>query len=107
MPDYIEITAKFAGTCSECYGHTNEGDIILWAKGYGAKHKVCPETVKKNYDLEIEEDFTQWKNPLRYPYVEVHDIKNCQRCGVDLTGGADKFLRADEGGFRAVCEGCS
>jgi hypothetical protein len=106
MPDYFLITAKFAGTCSECGGKTDEGDKLLWAKGYGAKHEECPEEIDDvNEPVKvIGDDFETWKDPKIYSYKDVQPIKNCQCCGRQLTG-MDKFLRGDDGvGFRAVCE---
>lgn len=106
MDDYREITAKFAGTCSVCGGTTEEGDIILWKQGSGAKHKECPEEVQEiNQPVEvIGDDYETWHDPRIYSYTDVHEIKNCQKCDRVLTGN-DRYLRGDDGvGFRAVCE---
>lgn len=106
MPDWIPITAKFHSSCIECLGDIEAGDQILWQKGAGTKHKQCPEEIQKTHELEVEEDYTSWKDSKIYSYVEVQKIENCQKCG-KYRKGKDEFLQASEQGFRAVCEECS
>lgn len=102
MPDWIPITAKFHSACLECMGDIEAGDQIFWQKGRGTKHKECPEEIQKNYEVEIADDYSNWKDPSNYSYSEVQKINNCQKCNIILKG--DRFLKGTETGFKAVCE---
>lgn len=37
----IRMTAKKAGTCTNCHGPIHPGQRILWARGVGAAHVDC------------------------------------------------------------------
>ena len=104
MIEYREITAKFQGTCSECGRITEINDTLLWSKGNGAKHKECPQVYLPSYQMEIDNDYSNWKDKQSHTYKEAQSINNCQKCNVSLSG-KDRYLRGDDGiGFRAVCE---
>lgn len=105
MADWIPITAQFDSSCLECLNEVSAGDAVLWCKGTGVKHKVCPEPIQKTHELEAPEDYSKWKDPSVYGYREVHQITNCQKCGTKLLG-KDDYLQGTDTGFRAVCEGC-
>lgn len=104
MPEWISIKAKFDSSCIECLNEIYTGDQILWLRGTGTKHKECPEEIQKNHEVEVEEDYSNWKDPSVYSYTEVQKIAKCQKCGGIFS--KDKFLRGTETGFRAVCENC-
>ncbi len=36
------ITARFGGTCAHCHQEFAAGTKILWGKGHGTRHEVCP-----------------------------------------------------------------
>lgn len=82
------------------------GDQCLWIKGRGTKHKECPETIQKNHEVEIPDDYSTWKDPSIYSYLEVQKIDKCQKCDVKLSG-PDRYLKGEITGFRATCEDCS
>ena len=105
--DWIPITAKFHSACLECMGDIEAGDQILWLKGKGTKHKVCPEAIEQTHEVEIEEDYSTWKDQKVYSYKEVREITICQKCGNDLTRIiGPKFIDTSQTGDRRVCEVC-
>lgn len=103
--NWIPITAQFHSSCLECFGDIEAGDQVLWIKGRGTKHKVCPEAIQKTHEIEVEDDYTKWKNPQGYSYKDVQDITICQKCGVELKTHP-KFINSGETGDRRVCEVC-
>lgn len=39
----MTIIAKYAGTCTKCYGPIKKGESINWERGNGSSHVACPE----------------------------------------------------------------
>lgn len=102
--DWIPIRTKFKSKCITCDGEILEGDSVLWAKGSGVKHEVCPTKNESCDFLVIDENSDKpktWKDPNKYDYATLQTITKCQACGKQLDGN-----RSYIDGDRKVCLEC-
>jgi hypothetical protein len=101
---WIPIKAKFNSKCIICDGEILEGDLVLWSKGTGVKHDVCPTKNESCDFLVIDQNFDKpktWKDPNKYDYATLQKMTNCQACGKPLD--RNKSYIEDD---RKVCVEC-
>jgi hypothetical protein len=95
-PDiWITLKNKFKSKCCNCGEEVEINDTVLWKKGVGVKHEICP-------DIIVKPQIKEWKNSKHYTYIELQKIEQCQCCGINLNKKGDKFIN-DE---KRVCEDC-
>ena len=106
MSDEYKITNKFASKCITCGNIIEVGEQVFWKKGSGIWHITpCEETEALQPDnsaLIIISD-EEWKDFKQYELKYLRTIKNCQRCGTDVSINKDSWFSSD----RRVCESCS
>jgi hypothetical protein len=105
-PEFISIKSKFPSKCLVCNSSISEGTQILWAKGTGVKHIVCPtksETEIFQPPVGAKHD---WKDDREYSFIEVRQVTSCQLCDADLKTGGGSYIMGFEMGFRRFCNSC-